>query len=270
MPPFNFKNSYKKPEELLPQDIAEVKAHPEMVGFDENAMRKKIEEQNPFEFDETTVLGQMERMILEDKIKWELEEARYENASFMRDFEKAVANHYKEVGLRPEKSFQEQFQLAYKKVNEEALHAEKLVRKIEANMYPFVEVTDRMSGFRCFIVYNEGVLLRIAVSYKRPVIDLNKYGFPGVVDRSKSAIVLNNNAGEISIKDSPHKQEGYCVDFMKETTYKSCTVTKLTMREAKDELEENFSRLDNLLEKIKTHTKESTADLKYGVQDTVE
>ena len=108
MPPFNFENSYKKPEEPLPQDIAEVKAHPEMIGFDENAMREKLEQQSVFEFDADSELGQMERIARDDEIELSIRKARHEHGSFVDDFEKGVTKYYEEVSLRPEKSFKEQ------------------------------------------------------------------------------------------------------------------------------------------------------------------
>ena len=202
MPPqFNFQESYKKPEDNLPADIAKEKAHPEMIGFDKEAMRKKLREQGVFEFDEDTDLGIMERMAREDEINLEIQRAEQEHKYFVADFERGIQKYYEEVALRPEKAFKEQFVDAVKKASSEVDLANRWFRRCwEGGV---VAVSPQVNGVPSNLIsYENGKLYKVALTRNYGKIDLNPFGFPGLVDFKTGTIVLNNNAGKLPASSS--------------------------------------------------------------------
>lgn len=260
---FNFNSSYKKPEEALPPDVAQVKAHPEMVGFDAEAMRKKLEEQSTFEFDENSDLGQMERMARHDEIDVELKEAKQENKNFLIDFERGIGAYYKEVALRPEKSFQEQFQDAFAKARNDAEKATSYFEKINEMQIPIVTIAE-LNNFekKVFVVCEEGVFYRVTFQINYDIIDLNEYGFPGKVLQGTGQIVLTNNAGVLPFKNNQY-DNGYAAEpiyprnrYGVSYIFKKYTKEKLSLGEVKNALSGKPGAFKDLFEQVKAQVKE--------------
>ena len=121
MPPFKLEESYQKPEERIPSDIAEIRAHPEMVGFNVEEFRKKLEGDTIYTHPEGDPMREMEVLARQDKINFEVDIAEAEHKGFLEQARYDIEKYYRDLEKKPEVEFKKQLDQA----------VDKLVLKIE-------------------------------------------------------------------------------------------------------------------------------------------